>query len=303
MNLISRRSVFSIVILGITSILFVHFYIPRFITEVENPVLNILRGRYNISEYFGDDDQYAGKSILIDHDSITLSAYVTYASVDSAKGTIILLHGIRSHKEHFVPIAKMLAEKGFHSVCLDLRAHGESTGKFCTFGVKEKNDIQAVIDYIVNHEQINSNIGIWGQSLGAAVALQTMAIDDRIKYGIIESTFSEFRITAHDYARYHLGFNISFLTNYLIDRAGKISDFDPDDAVPKKYCESIKQKVLVVHGDQDQRINIEYGMENYENIPSKQKAFLNIHGASHLDVWEVGGERYLQKVMAFIEGE
>lgn len=202
-----------------------------------------------------------------------------------------------------MPVTRFLAKKGYNSLALDLRAHGASSGQYCTFGVKEKYDVMAVINHLIEMENINENIGIWGQSLGAAIALQSMAIDDRIKFGIIESTFSEFRITAHDYFKFHLGFEIVPFTDYLIDRAGKISDFNPNDAIPKNYCKKIEQRVLVVHGDQDQRISIKYGRENFENISSKEKQFLTIENAAHLDVWQVGGDAYFLKVLGFIESE
>lgn len=236
-------------------------------------------------------------------EGIKIAAYLTFATTDTDKGTIILLHGIRSRKEHFVHVAKLLAEYGYNSLAVDLRAHGASTGEFCTFGVKEKYDIASVINHLDEKENIDDNIGIWGQSLGAAVALQSMATDDRIEFGIIESTFSAFRITAHDYFKFHLGFEIAPFTDYLIDRAGKISDFDPDEAIPKKYCQKIQQRILVIHGDQDQRINIKYGRENFDNISSEEKQFLTIENAAHLDVWQVGGDAYFQQVLDFIESE
>lgn len=300
-----RLKLLPVFLILIIAFVFIHFYLPRFITEVDNPLLNLARGHYEAKEYFGDDADYNGKmlSIPVNNEQITISAYLTLAKTDSAKGTIILLHGIRSRKEHFVPVTKMLAENGYNAVAVDLRAHGSSTGQYCTFGVKEKHDIQAIIDFLEKEEKIQGNMGVWGQSLGAAIALQTMAIDDRIHFGIIESTFSEFRITVHDYFKFHLGFEIPPFTDYLINRAGKISDFDPEEAVPKKYCQKIQQRVLVVHGDKDQRINIKYGKENFDNIKCEQKQFLTIENAAHLDVWKVGGNTYFRQVLDFIESE
>jgi pimeloyl-ACP methyl ester carboxylesterase len=300
----TKKALIVLVLLISAGLLLFHYYVPRFITEVKNPILSLARGQYEVEEFFGEDGKYSGKPISITtRDNHILSTYLTFSKTDTLKGTIILLHGIRSRKEHFLPITKLLAESGYNSLAVDLRAHGSSTGKFCTFGVREKFDIQSVIDYLEKEEKIQDNLGIWGQSLGAAIALQTMAIDDRISFGIIESTFSEFRITAHDYFKFHLGFEIAPFTDYLIDRAGKISDFNPDDAVPKNYCKKIEQRVLVVHGDKDQRINIKYGRENFDNINSGQKQFLTVENAAHLDVWQVGGDAYFQQVLDFIESE
>jgi alpha-beta hydrolase superfamily lysophospholipase len=224
---------------------------------------------------------------------------LAYAQTDSAKATIILMHGIRAQKEHFAPIAKMLTVEGYNVFALDIRAHGESEGRFCTFGVKEKTDIKKLIDHLQQVEGIDTPFGIWGQSLGAAISLQAMAMDKRIGFGVIESTFSDFRLTANDYSKFYLGFNIPILTNYLVKRAGEIAEFNPALAKPSEACRNITQPMLMVHGDIDNRISINYGRENYNNLASQNKAFLELKGAAHQNVWEIGGEAYFEKVRAF----
>jgi alpha-beta hydrolase superfamily lysophospholipase len=114
-----------------------------------------------------------------------LSSYLTYSSLDTVKGTIILLHGIRSNKESFIGLNTKLSKLGFNSLALDSRAHGQSSGTHCTFGVKEKKDISELISTLSEKEGITENIGVWGQSLGGAIGLQALENDKRIKFGII----------------------------------------------------------------------------------------------------------------------
>lgn len=297
-----RFFILSLVFLGFLALLFLHFYIPRFITEIKNPVINLVRTHISKSVNTFENNKFKGKKIeFLSKDKLILKGYLTYSILDSSKATIILLHGIRSKKEAFIALSEKLAKLGFNTVALDLRAHGESQGKHCTFGVKEKEDISNLIDYLKNSEKITGNIGIWGQSLGAAIAIQAMGADQRIKFGIIESTFSDFRIITNDYFNYHLGFNVRFLTNYLIDRAGKLANFDPENASPKIYSSKIEQAVLMVHGNQDRRINIKYGKENFANLKTSNKEFLEIDGATHLTIWKQGGKTYFDKVINFIE--
>lgn len=82
----------------------------------------------------------------------------------------------------------------------DSRAHGESQGKYCTYGFYEKKDISAIVDFI-GPKYRNVNIGIWGNSLGAAVAIQAMEYDSRILFGIIESTFTDLSQIVFDYKK------------------------------------------------------------------------------------------------------
>lgn len=301
----SKKKIFKriFLILTISGLLFLHFYVPRFITEIKNPLVEIIKGDYltTTSPSF-ENNQLIGKYINFkSFDSTELSSYLTYSSLDSTKGTIILLHGIRSNKECFIRLSDKLSKLGFNSVALDSRAHGNSKGTHCTFGVNEKKDISELISVLAKRENITENIGVWGQSLGGAIGLQAIGNDRRINFGIIESTFSDFKTITNDYFNYHIGFNIKPLTNYLVYRAGKIADFDPEDANPNKYCKKIEQPILIIHGNEDKRINIKYARDNFEKIPSKEKEFIEIKSANHLNVWKIGGDEYFERIIKFIE--
>lgn len=295
-----KRILFVLIILGF---LFLHFYVPRIITEIKNPLVLAIKGHYvKTNEPNFVDNQLRGKFVNFkSFDKAELSGYLTYSNIDITKGTIILLHGIRSNKESFIKLSSKLAKLGFNSLALDSRAHGNSKGTHCTFGVKEKKDISELINFLEKKENITINIGIWGRSLGGAIGLQAIGNDKRIKFGVIESTFSDFETITNDYFSYHAGFSIKPLTSYLVYRAGKIAGFDPKDASPNKYCKKIEQPILIVHGNKDKRINIKYAESNFIKIPSKRKQFIEIESANHLNVWEIGGDEYFEGVIRFIE--
>ncbi len=284
----------------IIGILFTHFYLPRIITQIKNPLVQLIR-QHQASKLTFQETSENGKFIsFTSFDNIELSAFLTYSKLDTAKGTVLLLHGIRAYKEHFIPLSNRLANRGYHAVALDSRAHGESKGNHCTFGVKEKKDLSILVTLLLEQEQLSNNIGVWGQSLGGAIGLQAMGVDKRIKFGIIESTFTDFKTIANDYVNYYFGFNINLLTNYLVDRAGTIATFDPSDARPVDYCKKITQPILVVHGAKDARINIAYGKTNFEQLSSDRKDFIEIKEANHVSVWEEGGKEYFDRVFRFL---
>lgn len=294
----------SVLILSIAGLLVLHFFAPRLITEIRNPIVGLIKRNKPVKVELASDTatNILRKDILItSFDKTKLSALLTYSAIDTTKSTIILLHGIRSNKDHFLDLSSLLAKKGFNSVALDLRAHGESGGQFCTFGVNEKKDIKSIIDYLTEKENIE-NIGIWGQSLGGAVAIQAMGFDKRIKFGIIESTFTDFKTIVNDYFDLHAGFSFKPFSDYLSIRAASIADFDAEDAKPIKYCEDINQPILIVHGNKDDRIDISYGKANFSKIKSRDKEFLEIDKANHLNVWKVGGDDYFGKALDFLNG-
>lgn len=224
-----------------------------------------------------------------------------YGRVDSLpKGTIILLHGIRGYKEYFSDLAAQLQDSGYNTLALDLRAHGSSGGDYCTYGYHEKKDIAAAIDFLLSQPQADSNIGVWGQSLGGAIALQSLAYDKRLKFGIVESTFSELETIVHDYSERMFGFSIPWVNDYAISRAGTMANFDPLEVSPSTSATNITQPILIAHGKEDKHISFAYGKANYDNLKSKNKIFLPIEGALHHNVWQVGDQTYFDEIFKFL---
>ncbi|GAB5400323.1 MAG: alpha/beta hydrolase [Aureisphaera sp.] len=251
-------------------------------------------------------EQYGAESDSITiavGDSINLKGHWVHASSPSPKGILIFVHGIGGCKEHFVPTATEFSKQGYSSIVFDLRAHGKSEGEYCTYGFYEKHDISKIIDFIEEkHPELP--IGIWGKSLGGAIALQSLEYDERIDFGIVESTFTKLDIIVYDYKKRFLkGFGIKSLSDYSLRKAGEIAQFDPDLVSPISSVKNIEQPVFIVHGDADERISYTYGQSLYDNLASEVKFFKLVKGAGHLNVGEVGGEAYLYAIFDFVEAQ
>jgi predicted alpha/beta-fold hydrolase len=183
----------------------------------------------------------SGKSVeILTKDSLKLADYFIESQQDSTKGIIILVHGIGGCKEHFLGLSASLAEKGIATFVFDGRAHGKSEGKYCTYGFQEKHDISAIVDYL-QEENPKTPIGIWGNSLGGAIAIQALELDERIQFGMIESTFADLSDIVYDYQkRITKGIGVRFLTDYALKRAGEIANFNPNEVKPKLSAKNIE---------------------------------------------------------------
>jgi len=109
-----KRKIYSsfLLVLFVIGLLFTHFYLPRFITEIRNPLVLLVKGKNQLHLSSGfQGTGLEGKTISFNSfDGVELSAYLTYSGTDSTKGTIILLHGIRSSKECFKGLSKRLSK-------------------------------------------------------------------------------------------------------------------------------------------------------------------------------------------------
>lgn len=284
--------------LGICLLLVVavtYWYVPRLVIEIKNPIM------YQPRVYAQSYEAVfpTGKTVeLLSDDGIKLNGYLSYADTETPKGTIILLHGIRGGKEGYISLCQQLHAQGYHTFALDLRAHGESGGDFNTFGAKERYDVVKVVDYL--QAEGLPNIGVWGRSLGGAIALQALAVDKRLTFGVIESTFSDFKTVVHDYTKLFVGIDNQLFTDFLVARAGAIGNFNPEIVKPKVSCTQITQPVYMSHGTADHRIDISYGKANFNALKSRHKVFEAIPNATHMNVWYIAGEAHFNKIMQFL---
>jgi uncharacterized protein len=229
---------------------------------------------------------------------IILRGYLIEAT-KKAKATIVHVHGIGGFKESKIPFAKMLADEGYNVLIYDQRAHGKSSGTYCTFGENEKKDLSKMIDSVLKRLP-NVPIGIHGSSMGGAVALQCLEFDERLKFGIVESTFNTLENVVVEYGRDYFKFRSRWIARRVLSKSAVIANFNPFAIKPVESCKNIEQPMLMVHGDKDENIPIAFNIENFEALKSKDKEFYTVQGATHFDVGEVGGEAYKKKVLDFL---
>ena len=293
-----RRRVVRIVI-ALTLIIPVGGYI---VFQHIAPYAIIKPARANCSHLSLDAYDLQVESLTLEtKDQIELKGYWIQSKQDSIRGVMILVHGIGGCKESFLSLANRLANQGIASVLFDNRAHGQSGGQYSTYGFYEKKDISRIIDHI--KEQDNQiPIGIWGNSLGGAIAIQSMEYDKRIHFGIIESTFTDMGQIVYDYKKRFLkGFGLRFATDMALKRAGEIGDFNPDLVSPVDAVKSIEQPIFIAHGDADLNIKFAYRQQLYEQAKSADKEFYRVKDGGHYGLFDAGGEDYMLHIQQFID--
>ena len=231
--------------------------------------------------------------------ALILRGYMIYANTPKPKATIILLHGIGGFKEGNLHFSKILADSGYNVVIYDQRGHGTSGGQYCTFGFYEKADVSKFIDFI-QAQFPKLPLGIFGASMGGAVALQALACDKRLQFGIVESTFNSLEEVVIEYGRGYFKFRSRWLAQRILSKSAEIAHYKPFDIKPVESCTHIEQPILLVHGDSDEKIPMAFNQQNFTALKSKDKEFYIIKGAGHDNVGEKGGQVYLNKILSFI---
>lgn len=226
--------------------------------------------------------------------------HAAVASGSEALGTILLIHGHSSSKEAMLGTAKLFSDGGFNCLDFDMRAHGESGGVYCTFGYYERRDCSRLIDEAARRFGPLGPLAVFGNSMGGAIALQAMAYDPRIRCGIIESSFATLREVAHDYLRAYTGVPLAFVADLAMRRAERLAKFSVDDVRPEEAARHIERPVLVVHGTDDRNISARYGERIARNLPAPGSEWDPVEGASHDNLWKIGGAEYRRKLLSFM---
>lgn len=256
--------------------------------------------KYNDSLFYPDQLNLRNEEFDITvEDSIKLKGWFIFSDSVNCKGTIFLLHGIASCKATMLKTAKLLSSFGFNCVVYDSRANGESGGINCTFGYYEKNDLSAYIDSTQSRYPNSAPYGALGNSLGAAVLIQTMAEDKRIVCGIAESPFANLRDIIRDYFSRMYYLRINWIPDKALEHTEKIANFSVDSVAPSKSAKNITQPMMIVHGLRDEHISYKYGKEVFDNIKSKEKIWYPIEAGEHNNLSQVGGEKLNEAITTF----
>ena len=195
-----RNSVIiSILIIVTISIVFL-IMIPIIVI---NPMINqhVEFGKIYTAEDF---DLNSEDFVLKTPDGINLQCYLVKASqiegYDLSKGSIIFLSGIHNPSvTAFFGHAEWLRKLGYDCYLLEVRAHGLSSGNQIGLGYTETLDVDTVVQYIIDQgNTIDQAIIIFGLSMGGAIAINSIGLNDKIDGVISLSAYSSFDETFTD---------------------------------------------------------------------------------------------------------
>ena len=238
--------------------------------------------------------------LLKTKDGFDLSCWLIKAA-QPARGTILILHGVSESKIAGLKIAKRVHDKGYNVFLYDSRRHGDSGGKFCTYGYHEKFDAQLAIDYLLTRADLHvGKIGVFGWSMGAAVGLQLASIDSRVSAVVAESGFATLRTVFDDYQKRIIKLPWHYLRNIVIKRSEFLANFRANDVSPVKAVRQIQIPLFFLHGTEDRLIRYDYSERVYKAANQPKELWL-IPGAKHHDMMEVGGEEYSRRITEFFD--
>lgn len=241
----------------------------------------------------------------VTHDTLSLSLENGkkisgwYIPVDSAKGTVILVHGLGSNKGHPLNEASEFRILGYNTLLIDLRAHGESEGEAFSIGFHETEEIKLAYDFI--RAKGEQRIIFWGMSVGAVVMTKAIA-----EYGlqpaqlILEMPFGSLQYHLRSRAR-NLGFPEEPFGFFVTFWTGAQQGYWGYGYKTAKYAKKIQCPVLVQWGQQDDYVREVEVRSVYEAIPGTSKKLVVYEKSGHVPLCWSENEKWVKEVERFLK--
>jgi uncharacterized protein len=218
---------------------------------------------------------------------------------------VLLLHGVADNRAGMAGYAGFLLRKGYGVVLMDSRAQGESDGALATFGWKERYDVRAILDALETRAHPR-RIFLLGESMGAAIALQAAAVDDRIDGVVAEASFSNLLEASYDYAGLHLSpwlgktlFRPAVI--FAIRAVEREGGFRADDVSPQEAVAVRPFPILLICGSADRTIPCRHARLIFQSAGGSKQLWI-VPGAGHTQAYGVDPLEFQRRVLEFFGG-
>jgi alpha-beta hydrolase superfamily lysophospholipase len=216
---------------------------------------------------------------------------------------ILLFHGVSDNRTGVLGHAELLLRHGYNVVMMDSRAHGDSGGDMATYGWKERYDSVTITNALYATESVR-HFGALGVSMGAAIALQSAAVEPRIEAVVAEDPFANLREVSYDYGGLHFS---PFLgktlfrpaTIFAISELAKAGGFSPDEVSPEQAVAVRPFPVLLICGTRDHIIPCRHAQDIYRSARGHKELWV-VEGAEHASALGRAPSEYENRVISFL---
>ena len=236
---------------------------------------------------------------VVTEDGLNLHGWYIVPTRDDG-ATFIFLHGHGGHIVDLMPEAQLFTGMGYGAVLFDMRGHGSSDDAPVTMGVHEVRDVQAVFDFVVEQEAVKpERIALYGNSMGASVALLSAAHIPDIRVVIADAPYSSIRNALVDGIPATTGIPALFFPDVIIAMSTYLSGADYYEASPIAVIAEISQPILLIHGTNDESIPYHHSEELFA-VANEPKLLYIVEGGGHINNYEYDVEGYEAIVFPFL---
>jgi pimeloyl-ACP methyl ester carboxylesterase len=196
------------------------------------------------------------------------------------RGTVVLLHGYGIAQFSMLPWAFRLAEDGWRCVLVDLRGHGQSTGRRIFFTVTETNDMNQLLVALARDNELTEPVAAMGESYGGVLALRWKTVNPQIQSVVAIAPYASLSTAVLNIRREYAKLIPKFMVKAGLKKLPSVlqiasTEFDTTTVLRRKPV-----KALFIAGGED-KISPPQEVEKVRALASPGSKFIVVPDATH----------------------
>ena len=220
---------------------------------------------------------------------------------DPAHPWILLCHGLGSNRADLLDVAASLHRASLNVFLFDFRGHGGSAGRVTSFGWYEQRDLEGALAFLGRQSDVPPQpYGIYGISMGGAVALMVAARDERLGAVAADSPYT----TLEQTLGHHVGLLYPWLPKipfvwFILTTYRLRFGVWPSQVSPHAGAARISPRpLLLLQGDRDPRMPLE-GTRAMFAAAGEPKELFVFEDGGHLEGFALDPSRYTDRLIRF----
>lgn len=217
---------------------------------------------------------------------------------------LICCHGIHDNRGQWLEqVARLHERGGYGAVLFDFAGHGQSEGEMVTYGVRERDDVEAVVAWLrARGDAPLAGLATLGYSLGAITATLAAASLPELRALVIESGFADVQ---HDVAQLFVRFvrlPAFPLVNLVVWWGQRLAGVTLSDIRPAAVIGRISPRpVLIISDLQDDLADEPYDGERLFAAAGEPKELWQVADAGHVQAFWSHPDEWITRVGDFLD--
>lgn len=221
-----------------------------------------------------------------------------------SKCAVILHHGHTGTRWGSLKYGPLFWKRGCDLLAIDARYHGESGGSCGSYGYHERHDMRRVIAWLQQRTGLpKAQIGLMGESMGAAISLMTAALEPELAFVAADSAYGDLNSILMERGATQYG---DLLLNIMLPGAEFFGNtrcnMEVAEVSPARHAARIRIPAFISHSTADRGTLPYHSKEIYANLPGDARVLhINDWGAPHardINVNYAGYEAHMDTFLA-----
>ncbi len=236
---------------------------------------------------------------VVSADGTTLRGW--FVPADSPK-LILVQHGYKDRLQTMFNLTALLHRRGYQVMLMCVRGHDQSDGTLISFGQREMPDIEAWSAFAQRQPGVDAaKIGMFGVSMGGALAIQYTATHNDVRALVADSAFSSLNDTIDTSVTFFTGlpaFPFAPMIRFWAEREGGIRAADID--ATKWIGRIAPRPLLVMQGGADVVVSNESGQRLFA-AAGEPKQFWFEERVGHGQFLKMMPDEFEKRVVGFFD--